>query len=645
MPVKNKFCLLLAITLLTGAAALPVSAAAEDEAAPLYVAKIDSLPESFILGMDVSSVLSLEKSGVVYRDENGTEKDLFALLSDAGINYIRVRVWNDPWTADGKGYGGGNNDLNAAAEIGRRAAKYGMKLLVDFHYSDFWADPSKQMVPKAWKGMEIEEKAQALHDWTLDSLNFLAASGADIGMVQLGNETNGMLCGERIWMNIVWHLMAAGSRAVREFDPQVLIAVHFANPENTDSYLNWASKLAYYSLDYDIFATSYYPYWHGTIDNLKYVLSTIRETYGKQVMVAETSWARTLEDTDFSGNTIGEGGAYDKPYPFTVQGQANEVRDVAAAMAEIGGLGLFYWEGAWITVGTESWEKNHLLWEEYGSGWASSYAGEYDPKDAGKYYGGSACDNQAMFGPDGRALPSLQVFRLLREGQDAPLKADSAEDVLLTVDVGKPAVLPETVFAVMNDGSRQEVPVVWNLPEGGIDTSKEQKIPVTGMADGLPALCTVNVLRYNYMKNGSFEEEDLSMWRSENLKKTEQLYCEEKKNDSLTGSKHWHFYSATAFSVCFTLEQTVSLAPGKYDYRISVMGGDAGDQEIYSYVKIDGETAAVCPAKITSYNEWDTPSLTFSVSEGQEIVCGIFVRCDGAGAWGKIDDAVVSSAE
>ena len=630
---------------LLGLLLLLCGTASADENAALYVKKIDGLPEDFILGMDVSSVISLEKSGVTYRDRSGEERDLFALLAENGINYIRVRVWNDPYTADGMGYGGGNCDLETAAEIGRRAAEHGMKLLVDFHYSDFWADPSKQMAPKAWQGMTVEEKAEALYLFTLQGLQTLRERGADIGMVQIGNETNGRFCGEKIWMNMVWHLMAAGCRAVRDFDPNVLIAVHFANPENGDAYLNWASKLDYYHLDYDVFATSYYPYWHGTLENLKDVLSRIADTYGKKVLVAETSYAWTLEDSDYSGNTIGEGGSFDHPWPFTVQGQANEIREVASALSEIGGLGLFYWEGAWITVGGSSREENSLLWERYGSGWASSAAAEYDPADAGKYYGGSACDNQALFAPDGTALPSLEVFRLLRAGQEVPLAADSVEDTLLTVDIGKEIHLPETVQAIMNDGTRSDVPVVWHIPSSGLDSSREQQLTILGSADGLEARCTVQVIRFNYARNPSFEEPDLSMWISRDLRSTEQLYCEDKKNDSLTGSRHWHFYSAKANSVCFTLEQEITLEPGTYDYGISIMGGDAGDQEIYSYVRLNGEIIARRNAGITSYNAWDTPRLTFSCAQGDSVVCGIYVRCDGAGAWGKIDDMTVCAAE
>ena len=128
------------------------------EGSSLYVKKVEDLPDDFILGMDASSVIAEEQSGVKYYNFNGEEQDVFRTLAESGVNYIRVRVWNDPYDENGNGYGGGNNDVEKAVEIGKRATKYGMKLLVNFHYSDFCADPAKQMGPKAWKGMDIETK-------------------------------------------------------------------------------------------------------------------------------------------------------------------------------------------------------------------------------------------------------------------------------------------------------------------------------------------------------------------------------------------------------------------------------------------------------------------------------------------------------
>ena len=160
----------------------------------LYVRKVENLPEDFIMGMDASCVPALEAGGVKYYDHDGTKKDVYEILSQNGINYIRVRIWNDPFDGSGNGYGGGNCDIENAIVIGKRATQHNMKLLVNFHYSDFWADPAKQMVPKAWKKLSIDEKSEALYQYTKESLQKLVDAGVDIGMVQIGNETNGAMC-------------------------------------------------------------------------------------------------------------------------------------------------------------------------------------------------------------------------------------------------------------------------------------------------------------------------------------------------------------------------------------------------------------------------------------------------------------------
>lgn len=638
--MKRGLCVFLLLALL----ALPVCAMAQSD---LYVKQTD-LPDDFILGMDVSSVISLEKGGVRYYDAQGNERDLFAILAENGVNYIRVRVWNDPFDQNGNGYGGGNCTIDTAVEIGRRATANGMKLLVDFHYSDFWADPAKQQVPKAWKGMKIEEKSEALYTFTRDCLLKLREAGVDVGMVQLGNETNGKMSGEVMWKQIVAGLMSAGSRAVREVDPNILIAVHFANPENADKYQTYASKLNEFDLDYDVFASSYYPYWHGSLDNLKAVLGGIASTYGKKVMVAETSYAYTVDDTDFHGNTIGEGGSFEKAWPFTPQGQANEVQAVCEAVAEIGGAGVFYWEGAWIAAGGASWEENSVLWEQNGSGWASSYAGEYDPRDAGKYYGGCACDNQAMFDREGHALPSLAVFGLMRTGQQVEKRPDSIEDVYLTLDLSGEIVLPDTVQAIMNDGSAEELSVTWNdVDREAMKNGGEKQYVIKGTAAEMVAVCYVNMVEYNYITDGGFEQTDGKLWRVDNLGGTEQLYVEDKRSDSLEGTKHYHFYSEKAHSVEFTLEyDATDLAEGTYVYDISIMGGDGGETEVYGYVKVNGQEVGRDPATITVYNEWHKAHVEgIDVKPGDTVTVGIYVRCEGAGAWGKIDDVRLKIAK
>ena len=483
-----------------------------------------------------------------------------------------------------------------------------------------------------------------------ESLQKLKSAGVDVGMVQVGNETNGALCGEKIWFNIQY-LLQAGSRAVREVYPEALVAVHFANPENAESYASYASKLDYYNVDYDVFASSYYPYWHGTLENLSAVLTNIHDTYGKKVMIMETSYAYTAEDTDFSGNTIGEGSSVTKDYPYTVQGQANSVRNVIDTVAHVpGGIGVCYWEGAWITVGTNSWEENHALWEQYGSGWASSYAAVYDPDDAGKYYGGSAVDNQAFFDAQGHPLESLKVFRLMRGGNEIDAVPDALEEPEIICDLNAPLTLPETVNAIMTDNSRRPVTVTWNLTEEqdrDMHAAGPAQYDIVGEAGGMEARCRVSMVEYNYLTDYSFEE-DSDAWVITDLKKADELYIEDKKTDSLTGTKHMHFWSAALDSVAFTLEQAVpNLPEGRYRFALSIMGGDCGDTDIYAYAKVNGEIVARSEQMpITGYNNWfEGVTPDFDCPADAEVTVGIYVKCQGAGngAWGKIDDAKLNS--
>ncbi len=559
------------------------------EESVLDVKKVENLPEDFILGMDVSSLIAEERSGVRYYDFDGQEKDLLQILAESGVTHIRVRVWNEPYDAQGRGYGGGNCDIENALQIGQRATQYGLKLIVDFHYSDFWADPGKQMVPKAWAGLDPAAKAEAVYDYTRESLQLLRDGGVDVAMVQVGNETNNGMAGETDWDKIL-PLMAAGSRAVREIYPEALVAVHFTEPQNKGNFRYFADLLSEGGLDYDVFASSYYPFWHGSRENLIAVLTEISQDYGKQVMVMETSYPYTPEDSDFSGNSVNADSGGVRNYPFTEQGQADAVRDVIAAVAQVpGGIGVCYWEGAWITVPGGSWEANSALWERDGSGWASSFAAEYDPDDAGKWYGGSSWDNQAFFDPTGHPLASLRLFGALREG--------------------------------MGDQSRQEPAAEESPAEAVTDQSQ------------------------NLLANGNFETGELSPWVLLNEGSGGELFVEDKAADSLDGTWHMHFWSPDRDSIDFCLEQTVEALPaGSYSYSISIMGGDGGETEIYAYVKIDGELTETAPMEITAWNSWDTARIEgIALAEGQTVTVGIRVKCQGAGggAWGKIDCAAL----
>lgn len=398
-----------------------------------------AVPEDFITGADLSSYIALKESGTVFKDENGkalSDSEFFAMLYEGGTNWVRIRIWNDPYDGNGNGYGGGNSDLEKAKVLGKLATDAGMKVLIDFHYSDFWADPSKQESPKAWEKFSLEEREKAVYDYTLKSLNALKAAGVNVKMVQVGNETNNGICGVSGWTNMS-KIFSAGSKAVRDFDKDCIVALHFADPSSGlfDSY---AKNLQENNVDYDVFAASYYPFWHGGTDNLTTVLTGIANTYGKKVMVVETSWVTTWEDGDGHSNTSPKL-TQTLDYPVSIQGQADEMRDVINAVnlvnSAVSGnpaIGVFYWEPAWIsplyayngkTLDDSIYNRNKQLWEKYGSGWASSYSIEYDPLDAGQWYGGSAVDNQAWFDFNGQALPTSRVYKYIRTGAIASAEA------------------------------------------------------------------------------------------------------------------------------------------------------------------------------------------------------------------------------
>ena len=607
------------------------------EEADIYVEAIEGLPDNFIKGMDVSSVIAEEASGVKYYDKDGKEQDLFKILADSGVNYIRVRVWNDPYDSKGNGYGGGNNDVAKAVEIGKRAAQYGMKLLVDFHYSDFWADPKKQQAPKAWAHLTFADKQEAIYNFTLESLNTIKEGGADIGMVQIGNEINNGMSGETDETKIAT-LLSLASKAVREFSKDVQVAVHYTNVDDQKGILRRAQMLADNNVDYDIFGVSYYTYWHGSFDNMKATLTAVTEQFGKKTCIMETSYAYTLEDGDVYGNSVGESDLIPE-YGATVQSQATCIRDVMAAANEVGALGIFYWEGAWVPVGND-YESNAAKWEEFGSGWASSYAGKYDPNDAGQYYGGCSWDNQAFFDFNGKVLPSLDVFKYVNYGTTCEQKIDYLLNCIVNVNVGDELVMPEKFDVVFNNRAENDgVKVTWDAAQvAAIDTNVMADYTIDGtLEDGTKVTAKVKVAKLNYVLNPSFEENKLSMWNVTYDGENNPTDFQTKSSDALTGDVSFHFYSTEDF--CFTIEQQITgLTEGEYTFNVNIQGGDIKDGSLINiYVIADGERYESDPVTLTGWVNWQTPEIKDIKVTGGEVTVGVYVKAVAKG-WGTMDD-------
>ena len=536
------------------------------------IKKVKGMSESSIRGMDISSYLALKKAGVKYYDYEGNETPLLKVLHDNGINYIRIRIWNDPFNADGETYGGGGNDVSTGVEIAKEAAQYDMKVLLDFHYSDFWAEPAVQLVPKAWKKdvNNTEKMCSDVYDFTKESIQKFKDAGANIGMVQVGNEiTNGLLGiysnrdkGESF--NVIWgdkkkstevnKYLKAGIKAVREYTPQALVALHLETP-NVWKYKTIMNTWKRDNVDYDVLGSSYYPFWSiaakaNTPKTLKDV-QTLAASYGKMFAVFETSWVNSLNDGDGTPNSIGDStntGAYE----VGPQGQVNELTDLYdTVLSQDNGLGTFYWEGAWIPVkaGWTNWEYNKQIADQYGTGWASKGALGYFP-DSKMYYkgkaawGGTSWDNQALFDINGYPLQSLKFYK------DSVSKGKEQIIALKIVDKNGKEVYP-TQYVKVEVGKTRKI----TLPKfsGYYPSNKNYQLTVKGVKE---ENATQNVvytrtaagpaISYNYRVKVTKKKYKLYKnfkWKKSKTKVYKKTYVAKYRYDHKNGNKYLALYT------------------------------------------------------------------------------------------------------
>ena len=366
----------------------------------------------FVKGMDLSTLLELEKCGAKYYVD-GTETDILDIMKKYDVDTIRIRLWNDPWSENGESYGAGENDLKNTLAIAKKVTDAGLGVLLNFHYSDFWADPGKQIKPKAWEGYSVEELEQAVYDFTADTMKVFKENGINTTMVQVGNElSNGLLWPEGKVPNYdnIAKFVNAGIRGVRAVEKDVPVMIHLDNGGNNTLYREWFDEFTKRGEDFQIIGLSYYPFWHGTLDMLTDNMNDIAERYGKDLVIAEVSMGYTMEDyKTYEKLSDDERKGYaTKPelvekieYPMTVQGQADFTKDFLNRVAHVRdnkGLGFFWWEPAWIPV--------------HGSGWATPASLKYmnDPGPCGNEWA-----NQALFDYDGNVLPALEVIRDFRK--------------------------------------------------------------------------------------------------------------------------------------------------------------------------------------------------------------------------------------
>ncbi len=332
-------------------AALLASSGAAARERPLY------------LGADLSFANEMQDCGAVFR-RKGKPVDPFALLKASGGNLVRVRLWNDPsWTR--------YSTLADVEKTIRRAKAARLQVLLDFHYSDDWADGDKQIVPAAWAKLDTPAQAKALHDYTRQVLDTLASKGLSPELVQVGNETNPeLMAGPK--KAIDWtrnaRLLNAGLRAVREAavanHTPIRTMLHIAQPENAEPWFADAAKAGL--IDYDIIGLSYYAKWSKEpMSGLAGTIKRLRAHYGRDVVVVETAYPYTLDGADTSPNLLGADSLV-KGYPATPQGQRAYMIDLTRTVVRAGGTGVVYWAPDWISTRCKTRWGSGSGWENAG---------------------------------------------------------------------------------------------------------------------------------------------------------------------------------------------------------------------------------------------------------------------------------------
>jgi len=613
----------------TGLGLIGCSKSSHDTTPPDYgvtVNAIPGLPDDFIKGADVSMLAQLEASGARFYDEAGREKDALRILKEHGVNWVRLRVWNQPviardFATDGLTVragesAGGVNDAARDAALARRAKALGMKVLLDFHYSDWWADPGKQWPPQAWEGMDLAALETAIHDYTAATLATMAAAGAVPDMVQLGNETNDGFLWPVGRVSVNGHgnfaaLLSRAAAAVRAADPDIRIMIHLANGGDNALYRSTFTNLLAREVDFDVIGLSYYPYWHGPIADLQANLDDLSVYFNKPVVIAETAYAWTLEDADGEKNNFGAPQEALGGFQATVQGQASFLRELMAVVAGVPdrrGLGVFYWEPEWIAV--------------EGAGWYTN--------------GGDGWDNQTLFDHDGKALASMNVFRAVSDERRAWVEPTlvSVADVNLSVPRGSTPTLPTSVDAVYSDGSVRPLYVVWDAVAPAA-WEEVGTFDVPGAVAGTDLPAALHALVYvNLLQNPGFED-GLGGWTVTDPSGATNLATTPADAHSPPNSFHW--WAADPFT--WTVQQTVGALEAGQTYVFTVFASGFAGSQLTAFATCDGvtTTAAITNTGWGGNGNWH--EYTISGLSGAGGSCTVGVSADAAGGdWGNLDD-------
>ena len=584
--------------------------------AAVQVNPIPGLSADFIKGADLSMVPALEANGAQFKDVDGTPKDVLQIFKDHGVNWVRFRIWNDPTTGPG---GGGDTDEAKALAMTKRAKALGLKVLIDFHYSDFWADPGKQTKPAAWADHDKDQLVKDVYDYTAKVLKDFQAQGTQPDMIQVGNEImNGMMWPEGKFPGNdngkeLARLVQAGLQAIHDNDPkhEIKTMIHLADGGNNWIYQNFFNALINENKvnDFDVIGLSYYPFWHGTLDDLSNNINDISKRYRKDVIVVETAFGYTNQNFDKMANAYGPAEERIGGFRSTPQGQASGLRAVMERVAKVPdkrGLGMFYWAPDWYAVPNVGWKTGE----------------------------GNEWDNLAMFDNNGRALESMDVWNDVSNPNGKTVTPTFKEVEVPTVigNIGVPVQLPKKVLVTYSDDHTQEMDVNW---EKAPTYSKLGTYKVKGTIAALkqPVTAQVKVIKkVNLFKNPGFEDVTLNGWTVEG--DTAAVNAISKAGDSL-GKGSLHYWADHAFKIKVS-QSFKNLKPGKYTVRVSTQGG--GGQSSYKlFVQGDNGKMQTTDIKDTAWNKWNTVEIKDVEIKGGTATAGVMM--DGAaGNWGTMDN-------
>lgn len=613
---KSKLRAFILSAIIAGSAAFAVSSAA----AAVQINPIQGLSNDFIMGADISMLPEIERLGGKFYD-NGKEEDCLKILKAHGVNWIRVRIWNNPYVNGPEGVGGGNTDEAKALSMAARAKAMGMKVLVDFHYSDWWADPGKQTKPEAWKNDNAQQLAKDVYKYTFKVIKDFNDKGLTPDMVQIGNEVkSGMLWpegklpskdGDADFSNMI----RQGLKAVRDNDPQhkIKLMVHLPDGGDNAFYRNFFDSLIIKNKvnDFDIIGLSYYPFWHGTMDAVENNMNDISVRYNKDVIIVETAFGYTNENFDKQKNVYGPNEERIGGYRSTVQGQATGLHDVIERVVKVNnkrGLGIFYWEPDWIPTP--------------GAGWKTGEGDEWD--------------NLTLFDNKGNALDSIDTFNLVKEMQNKTIepKAVFAETIQVTGGVGANVTLPQNVTVAYSDDSTKELPIVWDDAAPLYNTAGTYEVTGKIAAMAAPVKAEINVInKVNLVKNGNFETGTLDGWSINGAQAS--VVNIEKTAGNVRDKSAMHYWSDKAFA--FNASQSfTSLKDGKYTVSCWTQGG-GGESSYQLFIDGYGGEKQVVDIKDDGWNKWHQYVIKdVEIKNGQATI-GVDMK-GAAGDWGSVDD-------